>query len=65
MTITIDNSTYRVEDILYFNTIYKVMGLYVIEIYFKSQEDPLVFEYTEKTEYNMMIEKLRNNLNIR
>jgi hypothetical protein len=41
------------------------MGLYVIEIYFKSQEDPLVFEYTEKTEYNMMIEKLRNNLNIR
>ena len=30
MTITIDNSIYRVEDILYFNTIYKVMGLYVI-----------------------------------
>ena len=41
------------------------MGLYVIEIYFKSQEDPLVLEYTEKTEYNIMVENLKNNLNIR
>ena len=65
MVITIEKKPYNVDNILCINTAYMIMGLYVITIYFKSQEDPLVLEYTEKTEYNMMIENLINNLNIR
>lgn len=65
MVITIENSTYNTDNILYINTIYKIMGLYVINIYFKSQEDPLTLEYNEKEKYDEMVNHLKGYLTIR
>lgn len=65
MVITIENSTYNTDNILYINTIYKIMGLYVINIYFKSQEDPLTLEYNEKEKYDEMVNHLKEYLTIR
>lgn len=64
MVITIEKKPYNVDNILCINTTYMMMGLYVITIYFKSQEDPLVLEYNEKSEYDKIVNYLKNNLTI-
>lgn len=64
MVITIEKKPYNVDNILCINTAYMIMGLYVITIYFKSQEDPLVLEYNEKSEYDKIVNYLKNNLTI-
>ena len=64
MVLTIEGSNYRAEDILYINTAYMIMGLYVITIYFKSQKDPLILEYNNKDEYDNIVKYLKNILTI-
>jgi hypothetical protein len=64
MVITIEKKPYNIDNILCINTAYMIMGLYVITIYFKSQEDPLVLEYNEKSEYDKIVNYLKNNLTI-
>lgn len=64
MVITIEKKPYNVDNILCINTAYMVMGLYVITIYFKSQEDPLVLEYNEKDEYDKVVNYLKSVLTI-
>lgn len=54
MVFTIENTNYRTEDINYINPSGKVMGKYVIEIGFHSQEEPLTLEYDNESEYNEM-----------
>lgn len=51
MVFTIENVNYRTEDINYINPSGKVMGKYVIEIGFHSQEEPLTLEYDNDIEY--------------
>ena len=64
MVLTIEGSNYRAEDILYINTAYMIMGLYVITIYFKSQKDPLTLEYNNMGEYDSVVKYLKNSLTI-
>ena len=64
MVLTIEGSNYRAEDILYINTTYMIMGLYVITIYFKSQKDPLILEYNNKDEYDNIVKYLKKILTI-
>ena len=64
MVLTIEGSNYRAEDILYINTTYMIMGLYVITIYFKSQKDPLTLEYNNMGEYDNILKYLQNSLTI-
>lgn len=64
MIINIENSSYNIDNILYFNTTYMVMGLYVINIYFKSQKDPLVLEYDNKDDYDKIVKDLQSLLTI-
>ena len=64
MVLTIEGSNYKADDILYINTVYKVMGCYVIEIYFKSQKDPLTLEYNNMGEYDSVVKYLKNSLTI-
>lgn len=62
MVLSIEGSNYKVEDILYINTAYMIMGLYVITIYFKSQKDPLILEYNNKDEYDNIVKYLKKIL---
>ena len=62
MVLTIEGSNYKVEDILYINTAYMIMGLYVITICFKSQKDPLILEYNNKDEYDNIVKYLKKIL---
>lgn len=64
MVFTIGDSAYKTEDINYINTAYKIMGFYVIEIHFNSQKNPLVLEYTNKSEYDSKVRYLKNRLSI-
>ena len=64
MFLTIEGSNYKAEDILYINTSYMIMGLYVITIYFKSQKDPLILEYNNKDEYDNIVKYLKKILTI-
>lgn len=64
MVLTIEGSNYRAEDILYINTTYMIMGLYVITIYFKSQKDPLTLEYNNMGEYDSVVKYLKKSLTI-
>lgn len=64
MIINIEGSSYNIDNILYFNTTYMVMGLYVINIYFKSQKDPLVLEYDNKDDYDKIVKDLQSLLTI-
>ncbi len=64
MVLSIEGSNYKVEDILYINTAYMIMGLYVITIYFKSQKDPLILEYNNKDEYDNIVKYLKKILTI-
>jgi hypothetical protein len=64
MVLSIEGSNYKVEDILYINTAYMIMGLYVITIYFKSQKDPLIREYNNKDEYDNIVKYLKKILTI-
>lgn len=64
MIFTIEDSTYKTEDINFINSAYKIMGLYVIEIYFKSQKTPLVLEYSEKSEFDEKMKYLKARLTI-
>ena len=64
MVLTIEGSNYKADDILYINTTYMIMGLYVITIYFKSQKDPLILEYNNKDEYDNIIKYLKKILTI-
>jgi len=64
MVITIEKTSYNTDNILCINTSYMTMGLYVITIYFKSQEDPLVLEYNEKDEYDEIVNYLKKVLTI-
>lgn len=64
MVLTIEGSNYRAEDILYINTTYMIMGLYVITIYFKSQKDPLTLEYNNMGEYDNIVKYLKKSLTI-
>ena len=64
MVLTIEGSKYKAEDILYINTSYMIMGLYVITIYFKSQKDPLTLEYNNMSEYDNIVKYLKNSLTI-
>ena len=64
MVLNIEGSNYKVEDILYINTAYMIMGLYVITIYFKSQKDPLILEYNNKDEYDNIVKYLKKILTI-
>ena len=64
MIINIEDSSYNIDNILYFNTTYMVMGLYVINIYFKSQKDPLVLEYDNKDDYDKIVKDLQSLLTI-
>lgn len=64
MVLSIEGSKYKVEDILYINTAYMIMGLYVITIYFKSQKDPLILEYNNKDEYDNIVKYLKKILTI-
>lgn len=64
MVLSIEGSNYKVEDILYINTAYMIMGLYVIAIYFKSQKDPLILEYNNKDEYDNIVKYLKKILTI-
>ena len=64
MVLTIEGSNYRAEDILYINTAYMIMGLYVITIYFKSQKDPLTLEYNNMGEYDSVVKYLKKSLTI-
>ena len=64
MVLSIEGSNYKVEDILYLNTAYMIMGLYVITIYFKSQKDPLILEYNNKDEYDNIVKYLKKILTI-
>ena len=64
MVLSIEGSNYKVEDILYINTAYMIMGLYVITIYFKSQKDPLILEYNNKDEYDHIVKYLKKILTI-
>ena len=64
MVLSIEGSNYKVEDILYINTAYMIMGLYVITIYFKSQKDPLILEYNNKDEYDNIVNYLKKILTI-
>ncbi len=64
MVLTIEGSNYKAEDILYINTSYMIMGLYVITIYFKSQKDPLILEYNNKDEYDNIVKYLKKILTI-
>lgn len=64
MVFTIKDSAYKTEDINYINTAYKIMGSYIIEIYFNSQKNPLVLEYGDKSEYDSMVTYLKSKLSI-
>lgn len=64
MIFTINNASYNTDDILYINTAYKVMGYYVIEIYFKTRKRPVVLEYSDKSKYDNSILYLKNNITI-
>ena len=64
MVLTIEGSNYKADDILYINTTYMIMGLYVITIYFKSQKDPLILEYNNKDEYDNIVKYLKKILTI-
>lgn len=64
MLLNIENNQYDSDDILYINTAYKIMGLYVIEIYFKAQEDPLVLQYNDKINYDKVVGYLKKSLSI-
>ena len=64
MVLTIEGSNYKEEDILYINTAYKVMGCYVIEIYFKTRKRPVVLEYSDKSKYDSFILYLKNKITI-
>ena len=64
MVLSIEGSNYKVEDILYINTAYMIMGLYVITIYFKSQKDPLILEYNNKDESDNILKYLKKILTI-
>ena len=64
MVLSIEGSNYKVEDILYINTAYMIMGLYVITIYFKSQKDTLILEYNNKDEYDNIVKYLKKILTI-
>ena len=64
MVLSIEGTNYKVEDILYINTAYMIMGLYVITIYFKSQKDPLILEYNNKDEYDNIVKYLKKILTI-
>ena len=64
MVLSIEGSNYKVEDILYINTAYMIMALYVITIYFKSQKDPLILEYNNKDEYDNIVKYLKKILTI-
>ena len=64
MVLSIEGSNYKVEDILYINTAYMIMGLYVITIYFKSQKDPLTLEYNNMGEYDNIVKYLKKILTI-
>ncbi len=64
MVLTIEGSNYKADDILYINTTYMIMGLYVITIYFKSQKDPLTLEYNNMGEYDSVVKYLKKSLTI-
>ena len=64
MVLTIEGSNYKADDILYINTTYKVMGCYVIEIYFKTRKRPVVLEYSDKSKYDSFILYLKNKITI-
>ena len=64
MVLTIEGSNYKADDILYINTVYKVMGCYVIEIYFKTRKRPVVLEYSDKSKYDSFILYLKNKITI-
>lgn len=64
MVFTANKVHYNTDDILYVNTAYKVMGYYVIEIYFKSKERPLVLEYSEKSKYDDFIAYLKRRITV-
>lgn len=64
MVFTIDKASYNTDDILYINTAYKVMGYYVIEIYFKTRKRPVVLEYSDRSKYDSFILYLKNKITI-
>lgn len=55
MVVTIENVTFNTEDITYINMAYKVMGMYVIRIFLKSENEPVTFEYWDKGEYDKTV----------
>ncbi len=64
MVFTINKASYNTDDILYINTAYKVMGYYVIEIYFKTRKKPVVLEYSDRSKYDSFILYLKNKITI-
>lgn len=64
MVFTVNKISYNTDDILYINTAYKVMGYYVVEIYFKSKKKPLVLEYGNKTKYDSVVANLKSKISV-
>lgn len=64
MVFTVNKVSYNTDDILFINTAYKVMGSYVIEIYLRSKDKPLVLEYGNKSKYDNVVENLKEKITI-
>lgn len=64
MVFTINKASYNTDDILYINTAYKVLGYYVIEIYFKTRKRPVILEYSDRSKYDSFILYLKNKITI-
>lgn len=52
MLFTIENRIYNTRNIMYMNAAYKIMGAYVIEIYFRNVEKPVVLSYNSKSKFD-------------
>lgn len=60
MLFTIGDRIYNTRNIMYMNAAYKIMGAYVIEIYFRNVEKPVVLSYNSKSKFDSALEYIES-----